>query len=296
MSGEQDYIKLVAKVLDSGELRETRNAKVYSLFGEHLEFKINSLEKDNTFSYSIPRFTTKYISFKNVFEELIFFLNGETDSKKLENKGINIWKGNTSKEFLKSRNLDYSEGDMGPMYGFQWNHFGADYKGCDQDYKDQGINQIDDCINLIKTDPMSRRIIFTALDPFNLNKMVLAPCHCVFQFYVRGGKYLDGQLYQRSADLMLGVPYNVLSYSLLILMVARQCNLHPGVLKITFGDVHIYSSHLEGAIEQIRRKPGKEPVLFIKNEMNTPIRDYKLTDFVFESYVHQPVIKMKMIA
>jgi len=289
--GEIEYIALVKKVLDSGEFRETRNAKVYSLFGEHLEFEIGD---------TLPRFTTKNVSFKNVFEELMFFLNGETDSKKLEAKGINIWKGNTSASFLESRNLNYKEGDMGPMYGFQWNHFGADYKGCDEDYTGKGVNQIDDCINLIRNDPTSRRIMFTALDPANLHYMVLAPCHTIFQFYVRtgrdGNRYLDGQLYQRSADLMLGVPYNVLSYSLLILMVSRYCDLIPGKLKITFGDVHIYSSHLEGAIEQIRRVPDKQPVVIVNNKKSTPIREYSITDFEFECYFPQSNIKMKMIA
>ena len=293
MGGEAEYIKLVEKVLKTGELRQTRNAKVYSLFGEHLTFNIGP--------ETIPRFTTKNVSFKNVFEELIFFLRGETDSKILEDKGIKIWKGNTTRDFLDSRGLNnYSEGDMGPMYGFQWNHFGANYGGCDKDYTNQGVNQIDNCIDLIKNDPTSRRIMFTALDPTNLDKMVLAPCHTIFQFYVRtdprGGKFLDGQLYQRSADLMLGVPYNVLSYSLLIVMVARFCNLKPGTLKITFGDVHIYEEHLEGAIKQIRRVPDNPPGLTIKCDRNTPIRDYELSDFEFNNYNPQPNIKMKMVA
>lgn len=295
MNGNQDelcYIDLVKKVLNNGEYRQTRNSKVYSLFSEKLTFDL---------SYGrLPIFTTKRVSFKNVFEELLFFLNGHTDSKKLEEKGINIWKGNTSKEFLESRGLNYSEGDMGPMYGFQWNHFGAEYKGCNHDYTDQGINQIDHCINLIKNDPNNRRIMFTALDPSTTDKAVLAPCHTLFQFYVRtdrsGNKYLDGQLYQRSADLMLGVPYNILSYSLLLIMVARHCDLKPGKFYHLFGDVHIYSNHLEGALEQIRRIPESFPLLNIKCPSDTPIRDYKLTDFELIDYNPQPNIKMKMVA
>lgn len=290
---ETGYIELVKKVLNHGEHRQTRNAYVRSLFGEHLEFNISPSK--------LPIFTTKKISFKNVFEELMFFLKGETDSKILESKGVNIWKNNTSKTFLESRNLDYREGDMGPMYGFQWNHFGAEYKGCDVDYKNQGINQIDNCIDLIKNDPTNRRIMFTALDPSNLSKMVLAPCHTMFQFYVRtdrnGVKFLDGQLYQRSADLMLGVPYNVLSYSLLILMISRYCEIQPGNLKICFGDVHIYDEHLSGALEQIRRIPNDcmYENIRIHNKASTPIREYKLKDIEICFYNPQPNIKMKMI-
>lgn len=286
--GEIEYINLVKKVLLTGETRSTRNSDVLGLFGEHLSIDIGE--------NSLPRFTTKNVSFKNVFEELMFFIRGETNSKILEEKGINIWKGNTSRKFLDNLGLDYEEGDMGPMYGFQWNHFGAEYNGCDHDYSNQGYNQLDNCIYLIKNDPSSRRIMFTAFDPSKLHQMVLAPCHTMFQFYVRSGKYLDGQLYQRSADLMLGVPYNILSYSLLITMIARFCGLIPGTLKITFGDVHIYKDHLMGALEQIKRKPANFPTIKINNSVDTPIRDYKYEDFEFIDYNPLPNIKMRMIA
>ncbi len=297
--GEQAYIDLVRKVINDGEKRETRNSTTYSLFGESLEYDLNN-DSPNTYGiWVIPLMVTKKMSFKNIFEELMFFLRGETDTKKLEAKSVKIWKGNTCKDFLESRDLDYKEGDMGPMYGFQWNHFGAEYKGCDHDYTNEGFNQIDDCINLIKNDPTSRRILFTALNPGVADKMVLHPCHVLFQFYVRtdrwGIKYLDGQLYQRSADLMLGVPYNIVSYSLLIIMMANYCSLFPGKLKMVFGDVHIYDSHMEGAIEQIRRKPITQALITVKPDCHKPIRDYVLDDFILK-YEAEPNIKMKMVA
>ena len=294
--GEEAYIDLVRKVINNGEKRETRNSITYSLFGESLEY---TLTQGNS-TLTLPLMVTKKMSFKNIFEELMFFLQGETDSKKLESKGVKIWKGNTSKDFLESRNLNYEEGDMGPMYGFQWNHFGAEYKGCNYDYTNEGFNQIDDCINLIKNDPTSRRILFTALNPGIAHKMVLHPCHVLFQFYVRtdknGTKYLDGQLYQRSADLMLGVPYNIVSYSLLRIMMSNHCELVPGKLKMIFGDIHIYGNHMEGANEQIRRKPMfPKPLITVKPSSNKPIRDYVIEDFNL-IYEAQPNIKMKMVA
>jgi len=294
--GELAYIDLVTKVIKEGEKRDTRNSVTYSLFGESLEYNLYDLDKNETL---LPLMVTKKMSFKNIFEELMFFLRGDTDTKELESKGVNIWKGNTNTQFLESRNLDYTQGDMGPMYGFQWNHFGAEYDGCDKDYSNQGFNQIDDCIRLIKTDPTSRRIMFTALNPSVAHKMVLHPCHVLFQFYVRtdlsGRKFLDGQLYQRSADLMLGVPYNIVSYSMLIIIFAHHCSLKPGKLRLVFGDVHIYDTHIPGALEQIRRTPtGDHPTIHVSNTRED-VRDYEQLDFrIF--YQAQPNIKMKMVA
>jgi len=288
---ECGYLTLIRKIIKDGEIRKTRNAKVLSLFGESLSFNLTN---------NFPILTTKKMNIKNIFEELIFFLRGETDTKILEAKGVKIWKPNTTREFLDSRNLDYEVGDMGPMYGFMWNHFGAEYKGCKHEYTDQGTNQVDNCIDLIKNDPTSRRIIITALDPSNLDKMVLAPCHCMIQFYVRnykGEQYLDGQMYQRSADLMLGVPYNIASYSLLIIMIARYCGIKPGKLNMVFGDVHIYENHLCGAIEQIRRSPDVSiPYIRFKCSEKTPIREYTIDDLELLNYEPQPIIKMKMVA
>ena len=288
--GEQGYLDLINKVLTKGERRKTRNAEVLSLFGERLEF-------DNI-CIKFPLLTTKKVSLKNIFHELMFFIKGETNNQYLTDKGVNIWKGNTTKEFLESRELSYDEGDCGPIYGFQWNHWGAEYKGCKEDYNGKGINQIDQCINLIKNDPYSRRIVMSAWNVEDLDKMCLPPCHIIFQFYVheKDGKpcYLDGQLYQRSADLMLGVPYNIASYALLLKIVAKRCNLIPDRLVLTFGDVHIYSEHIMGALEQIKRSSNPFPNLYLKDEKD--IREYEYEDLVLSDYNPQKPIKMKMIA
>lgn len=285
-SEENKYIKLIKHVLRDGEERTTRNSKVYSVFGKSLEFDMSR--------GTIPILTTKKVSFNNVFYELMFFLTGQTDTKYLENHGVNIWKGNTTREFLDSRGLDYREGVMGAGYGFQWNYFGANYKGPDHNYEGEGINQIDQCIKMIKNDPTSRRILFSAWNPVDLPRMVLPPCHLLFQFYVRNGKYLDGQLYQRSADLMLGVPYNILSYSLLLYMVAKVTGLTAGKLKLCFGDVHIYDNHIEGAQEQIKRVPKEFPKF--KIICDKAIREYTIDDFEMSEYKCYPNIKMKMVA
>lgn len=290
MSGESGYIDLIRRIIYTGEERTTRNAKVYSVFGATLTFDMSN--------GTIPIITTKKVSFKNVFHELMFFLCGITDTKYLEQRGVNIWKGNTTREFLDQRGLfDYREGVIGPGYGFQWNHFGAEYKGPDYDYTNEGINQIDECIDTIRNDPTSRRILFSSWNPVDFGRMALPPCHIMFQFYVRnvnGVKYLDGQLYQRSADVMLGVPYNILSYSLLLYMVAKVTDLKVGKLHMCFGDVHIYDNHMDGAREQI----GRTPYAFPKFEINgvKSIREYTIEDMCMCEYQCYPNIKMKMIA
>lgn len=277
---DKQYLELVKKVIDNGELRKTRNSETYSLFGERLVF-------NKVINNEFPLLNTKKISIKNVFEELMWFLRGQTNSKILSDKGVKIWNANTTREFLDSRNLDYPEGEAGPIYGYQWNNFSG-----------KGINQIDYCIDLIKNDPTSRRILFSAWNPVDLPKMALPPCHIVFQFYVRGGKYLDGQLYQRSADLMLGVPYNIASYYFLLVMVGYITNLEPGNLTLTFGDVHIYTNHMDGAHEQLDRLENKciIPTIKVKDGISIKnIRDFELENFNI-SYEPMPNIIMKMIA
>ena len=229
----------------------------------------------------------------------MFFLRGQTDTKILESKGIKIWKGNTSREFLEQRGLDYEEGDMGPGYGFQWNHFGAEYKGCNVDYKDQGINQINECIRLILEDPTSRRIIFSGWNPLAQPHMALPPCHILFQFYVRSNsdgalEYLDGMLYQRSADLMLGVPYNIASYALVLTLFAKVTCLKPGILKMVFGDVHIYDNHMDGVKTQLERFPVDFPKLIVKETKE--LREYEYDDLELVGYNPRPFIKMQMTA
>jgi len=189
LQGEVKYLRLLSKILNTGEKRQTRNAITYSLFDEKLEFDLQD---------GFPLLTTKRMFWKGIVEELLFFIKGQTDSKILEDKGVNIWKGNTSKEFIEKCGLPYREGDMGEIYGYNWRHFGAEYKGCDEDYTGKGFDQLTKVIEEIKNNPTSRRIIMTDFNPSTAHKGVLYPCHSlILQFYVREGNILDVKMYQR---------------------------------------------------------------------------------------------------
>ena len=181
----------------------TRNAKTYSIFDNSITFDM----KDG-----FPLLTTKRMFWKGIVEELLFFIRGDTNSKHLEDKGVRIWQGNTTQEFIDNIGLPYQEGDMGPMYGFMWRHFGADYTGCNTDYTNQGFDQLSKIVEEIKTNPHSRRILMSDFDPSRAHQGVLYPCHSlVLQFYVRDGKFLDVKMYQRSVDSFLGEPFNIAS-------------------------------------------------------------------------------------
>lgn len=189
LTGEFQYLRLLSKIINEGELRQTRNSKTWSLFNQNLEF---DLEKDG-----FPLLTTKKMFWKGIVEELLFFIRGDTNTKHLEEKGVNIWKGNTTQEFIDKLKLPYQEGDMGPMYGFNWRHFGAEYKDYKTDYTGKGFDQLTKVIDEIKNNPTSRRIIMTDFNPAIAHQGVLYPCHSiVIQFYVRN-EFLDLKMYQR---------------------------------------------------------------------------------------------------
>ena len=307
--GEQAYLDLVRKILNE-PVRKTRNANVMSVFGESLEFDLCGVSPR---SGVLPLFTTKFVSFNNIFHELMFFLKGLTNTEYLNEHGVKIWNPNSTREFLDKQGLHhYPEGTLGPIYGHQWRNFGAEWPvgveadsrlptgvEADSRLRSTGVDQIKYCINLLQTDPFSRRILFTAWNPVDLPKMALYPCHILFQFYVRVGankeRILDGQLYQRSADLMLGVPYNVVSYSLLIYLVSSIVGMVPGRIKLVFGDVHIYEEHREGAEEQLRREVLGFPKIHISHTPHK-IEDFRIEDITIDNYVHGPPIKMKMVA
>lgn len=293
---EQMYLDLLKKIYETGDERQTRNSITKSLFAEKLEFDL----KDDTF----PLLTTKKMFLRGIFEELIWFLNGKTDSKLLEEKKVNIWKKNSSKEFLESMNLKYQEGDIGNMYGFQWNHFGTEYVGCNENYQEKGFNQIKYCLDLLKKDKFSRRIIMTTYSPSQANKGVLYPCHgLIVQWYVKEinkMNYLSCHMYQRSADAFLGVPFNISSYSLLCylfceILNANNLNFTPDKLIISFGDVHIYENHYKQIKEQINRKPFKFPKIKIENNKND-IKNFEWNDIKIEHYYHHDKINADMIA
>ena len=289
---EYNYLNLLKEVLLKGDKRVCRNSITYSLFGKNLKFNLNRF----------PILTTKKVFFRGIVEELLWFLRGETNSKKLEKKKVNIWKGNSSKEFLSKIGLEYKEGDIGNMYGFQWKHFGEEYKGCDKEY--EGYNQLEYILKLLKDDPFSRRILMTTFDPSHANKGVLYPCHgLICQFYILEEdeiRYLSCHMYQRSADMFLGVPFNITSYSLLCYIICEILNnttefkYKPKELTISFGDLHIYEEHKKAVLEQIDRLPFEFPSIKFNKKIKN-FNELKYEDIELNNYLYHPSIKAKMI-
>ena len=268
------YLNLMKSILEYGVASDDRTGiGTKSLFGKHLEFCLY----DNT----IPLLTTKKVFWKGVLEELLWFLKGETKSKTLEEKGVNIWKANGSRDFLDKLGFkDREEGDLGPVYGYQWRNWGED--------------QIKTIVRSLKSEPYSRRHILSAWNVSELDKMVLPPCHVLCQFYVRDG-LLSCQLYQRSADMFLGVPFNIASYSLLTHMLAHVTGLTAYRLYISFGDCHVYNNHFDAVQNQLRLQNSLKP--FPKIKMDENIKD--IDDFTSDSiklldYISHGTIKAPM--
>ena len=271
----KQYLDLVKHVLENGELKEDRTGTgTKSVFGYQMRFNLSD---------GFPMVTTKKLHLKSIIYELLWFLNGDTNIKYLKDNGVNIWNAWAD-----------SNGDLGPVYGFQWRNWNSD-----------GIDQISNLINDLKNNPNSRRHLISAWNPsvlpdtsksFETNvangKAALPPCHAFFQFHVINGK-LSCQLYQRSADIFLGVPFNIASYSLLTLMIAQVCDLEPGDFIHTFGDAHIYTNHFEQMKLQLTREPKKLPTIKINNEVKN-IFDFKFEDFILENYDPHPHIKGKV--
>jgi thymidylate synthase len=277
---EYQYLDTLSNVIKNGNERQTRNAMTRSIFFSKFVFDLS----DGT----LPLLTTKKVSLRNVFYELMWFLSGSNDTKELSDKGVKIWNANSSASFLKSRNLDYPEGELGPMYGHQFRNFGAKYN-------DNGFDQILSIQNLIKNDPTSRRIVMSVWAAHQLDEMALAPCHgTVIQFYVNG-THLDCYTHQRSCDLYLGCPYNIASYSLLVHLFAKTCNLVPGKLIYTFGDVHLYENQIEAASIQAKRIPKEFPCVTIKTKHEN-VWEYKFEDIELIGYNPEtkklPIVKM----
>lgn len=291
--GETNYISLLNDVIINGDFRTTRNAKTYSLFGKSLEYDL---------SYGFPLLTTKEMFMRGIFEELKFFLLGQTNSKILEAKNVNIWKGNTTREFLDRVGLNhYPEGTMGNMYGFQWRFFGADYTNSSADYTGKGVDQLQNIINLLKNDPYSRRIIMTCFDPRTVEQGVLYPCHSiVIQMYVEADDKLSCTMYQRSADTFLGLPFNIASMALFVHIMCELLDnqYSPGRLIIMLGDVHLYEDHIAQAREQIIRHPYDFPQLRFKKHFNKidDLNDLTWNDIEITDYKYHPKIKANMTA
>ena len=284
---DETYAGLVKLVLEKGESRDDRTGTgTIGIFGAQARFDL---------SKGFPILTTKRVYWKGVVEELLWFIAGSTNAKLLSEKGVKIWDGNGSRQFLDSRGLTgYEEGELGPVYGFQWRKFGAEYNSADGEENAQktGVDQLAECIRQIRQDPNSRRIVVSAWNPVDLPKMALPPCHVLCQFYVANGK-LSCQLYPRSADLGLGVPFNIASYALLTHMIAHICHLQVGEFIHSFGDLHIYKDHVDALKEQITRKPFPLPALEIRGDASE-IDDFTAANFVLRDYVSHPSIPMKM--
>lgn len=238
--------------------------------------------------------------------ELLWFVAGTTSSKPLSDQGVKIWDGNGSREFLDANGLSHrAEGDLGPVYGFQWRHFGAEYKDAQTDYTGQGVDQLAEVVRKLKENPYDRRIILSAWNPADLKKMALPPCHMFAQFYVSfkdcktradGSKRgtLHTILYQRSCDMGLGVPFNIASYALLTHMLAHVCDLIPGTLTHTMGDAHVYLDHIDALKVQMTRVPKDFPGLEIQKEGELSIDGWTVEDLKVIGYEPHKGIAMKM--
>lgn len=293
---EHQYLDLIQDVFDNGiEENDRTGVGTLSVFGRMSRW---SLHKNLEF----PLLTTKRVFWRAVAAELLWFMRGETDNKLLQDQNVHIWDGNSSREFLDSRNLhNYEQGDIGPGYGFQWRHFGADYEGCNANYHGKGIDQLKNVIDALKAHVASggqassnRRMIMTAWNPVCLDQMALPPCHILAQFYIGQGNRLSCSLYQRSCDMGLGVPFNIASYALLTCMLAHHCGLERGEFIHFMGNVHVYKNHIDALKEQIKRDPRPWPRLEIRGEPKQNIEDYTLDDFILTNYNPHKSVAMQM--
>jgi len=285
---EVQYLNMCRDIIDNGVERGDRTGTgTLSKFGTQMRFSL----RDGT----LPLLTTKRTFWRGVAEELLWFVKGSTNANELAAKDIHIWDGNGSREFLDGRGLEHREvGDLGPVYGFQWRHFGATYKDMHTDYTGQGVDQLADCIDKIKNNPEDRRIIMSAWNPADLTAMALPPCHMFCQFYVDTKKNeLSCQMYQRSADMGLGVPFNIASYALLTHMIAHVTGRKPGDFIHTIGDAHVYLNHVDALKVQLERPPRAFPKLKINSNTND-IDDFSMKDFEVIGYRPHKTIAMQM--
>lgn len=288
-TGEHQYLDLVQRVLDRGIVRSDRTGVgTIASFGENMRFSLHR--------GTVPLLTTKKMYWKGVKEELFWFLSGSTDTKRLSRKGVRIWDANSTRDFLDKRGLKhYQPGDIGPSYGFQWRHAGAEYQGSKQDgnaYTDQGVDQIKRVINLLRSNPESRRILMTAWNVRDINKMALPPCHVLCQFLVQGKK-LTCVMYQRSADIGLGVPFNIASYALLTHLIAHCTGHTAHELVHMIGDAHVYQDHVEPLKKQLERSPLDFPTIRI-NTTSQDIDAISSEHVLLCNYHHKGTISMKM--
>jgi len=283
---EKNYLDLVHKIIHTGDYRKDRTGVgALSCFGNVLRYSLRGKK--------IPIITTKRVFLRGIIHELLWFISGSTDAKLLSAKGVKIWDANTSKEFFEKNGINREEGDCGGIYGWQWRHWGAKYIDCHTDYYGQGIDQLAEVIHKIKTNPYDRRLIVSAWNVSDLKSMALPPCHMFFQFFVANNE-LSCMMYQRSADIGLGVPFNITSYALLTHMIAHICNLEAAEFIHVMGDTHVYVNHVEPLTQQLKNDPDK----FADIEFARKIDDidvFKFEDIIIKNYNPKSgTIKMEM--
>jgi thymidylate synthase len=273
----QQYLDLLQLILERGKDRADRTGTgTRGIFGHQMRFDLRE---------GFPLLTTKKLHTKSIIHELLWFLRGETHVKPLQDAGVRIWNEWATAE--QTARFGRAEGDLGPVYGHQWRNFGATLRA-DGTYEKDGVDQIERVLRDIVEIPHSRRLLVTGWNPKEADQVALPPCHTLFQFYVQDGE-LSCQLYQRSADVFLGVPFNIASYALLTMMIAHVTNLRPGEFVHTFGDAHLYKNHLEQAKLQLTRKPRPLPRLRIAPE-SRDLFSFRFEDFVLEGYDPHPHI------
>lgn len=284
------YTGLLSDILQNGTLRSDRTGTgTLSIFGSQMRFDISNSK--------VPLLTTKQMPWKSVIKELVWFLRGSTNVDELKAQGVNIWNANSTREFLDNAGLHHlRQGDIGPMYGFQWRHYGAEYKGCDHDYTGQGIDQLANVIDTLKKDPYSRRILMTTVNMLDIEQGCLYPCHGnIVQFYVSPSKTLSCHMYQRSVDSFLGLTWNIFSYAVLTHIIAVKTNLMPSELVISTGDTHLYTNHIEQAKIQIQRNPYPAPRLVLDHSIiHKSFEEITVDDFELVGYFHHSLIKASM--
>ena len=310
----EQYLDLLKEIKTRGTKKDDRTGTgTISIFGHQMRFNLQD---------GFPLVTTKKVNFNSILHELLWFVKGDTNIKYLVENKVNIWNEwpfqNWLEETNQSKDLEmHSEewkeklsefidlirtdnnfaeqfGDLGPVYGFQWRHFGAQYINKDCSYFKLGIDQLQNVIDLIKNDPTSRRIILSAWNPCDLDKMALPPCHVMIQFSIDKG-FIDAQMYQRSGDMFLGVPFNIASYALLMHIIGSITGYTPRYFHHLLGDAHIYMNHIDAIREQIFRIPNEFPKLTLTEQI-TDINSINENIFKLENYNHYPTIKAEMIA
>jgi thymidylate synthase len=272
------YLDLLRKVLDEGVERDDRTGTgTRSLFGYQMRVDLRE---------GFPLLTTKKVHLKSIIHELLWFVSGQTHVGHLQEVGVSIWDEWATAE--QTARFGRKEGDLGPVYGHQWRNFGATQRE-DGSYEHDGFDQLSYILDQIRDNPDSRRLILSGWNPLEAERVALPPCHTLFQFYVSGGR-LSCQLYQRSADVFLGVPFNIASYALLTMMIASVSDLEPGDFIHTFGDVHLYSNHVDQARLQLSRQPRPPPTMFIDPSVKN-LFDFRYEHFELKDYLPHPRIK-----